>query len=59
MTEHVFFIMNIIGLIAFAITGAIKAVREELDLFGITVLGIMTALGEFCFVWGMACCYSS
>jgi len=45
MTEHVFFIMNIIGLIAFAITGAIKAVREELDLFGITVLGIMTALG--------------
>ncbi len=45
MTEHVFFFMNIIGLIAFAITGAIKAVREELDLFGITVLGIMTALG--------------
>ncbi|NPA52849.1 MAG: trimeric intracellular cation channel family protein [Aquificae bacterium] len=37
--------MNIIGLVAFAITGAIKSIRENLDLFGITTLGIMTALG--------------
>ncbi len=45
MTNEVFLLMNIVGLIAFAVTGAIKAIRENLDLFGITVLGIMTALG--------------
>ncbi len=45
MSNEVFFLMNIIGLIAFAVTGSIKAIRENLDLFGITVLGIMTALG--------------
>ncbi|WP_457639259.1 trimeric intracellular cation channel family protein [Persephonella sp.] len=37
--------MNIIGLVAFAVVGSFKALREGLDLFGITVLGIMTALG--------------
>jgi uncharacterized membrane protein YeiH len=37
--------MNIIGLIAFAIVGSFKAIKEKLDLFGITVLGTMTALG--------------
>ena len=37
--------MNIIGIIAFAITGALKAIEEKLDLLGITVLGILTALG--------------
>jgi len=41
----VFSIMNIIGLIAFAVVGSFKAIKEGLDLFGITVLGTMTALG--------------
>ncbi|MCX7738631.1 MAG: trimeric intracellular cation channel family protein [Hydrogenothermaceae bacterium] len=44
-TEDIFHIMNIIGLLAFAITGSIKAIKEGLDLLGITVLGVMTALG--------------
>lgn len=43
--EDIFLLMNIIGLIAFAVTGSIKAIREGLDLLGITVLGVMTALG--------------
>lgn len=43
--EDIFNIMNIIGLIAFAITGSMKAIEDKLDLLGITVLGIMTALG--------------
>jgi uncharacterized membrane protein YeiH len=46
--EHgqvIFYIMNIIGLIAFAITGSLKAIENKLDLLGITVLGVMTALG--------------
>ncbi|WP_029521195.1 trimeric intracellular cation channel family protein [Persephonella sp. IF05-L8] len=37
--------MNMIGLIAFAVMGSFKALREGLDLFGITVLGVLTALG--------------
>lgn len=41
----VFEIMNIIGLIAFAITGSLKAIEEKLDLLGIVVLGTITALG--------------
>lgn len=44
-TEDVFHLMNIVGLLAFAITGSMKAIKEGLDLFGITVLGVMTALG--------------
>lgn len=45
MEFSIFQIMNIIGIIAFAITGALKAIEEKLDLLGITVLGILTALG--------------
>ncbi len=41
----IFYIMNIIGLVAFAVAGSFKAIREGLDLFGITVLGTITALG--------------
>jgi len=41
----IFVVMNIIGLIAFAVAGSIKAIKEGLDLFGITVLGVLTALG--------------
>ncbi|WP_029522328.1 trimeric intracellular cation channel family protein [Persephonella sp. KM09-Lau-8] len=37
--------MNMIGLVAFAVMGSFKALREGLDLFGITVLGVLTALG--------------
>ncbi|EEP61201.1 membrane protein [Sulfurihydrogenibium yellowstonense SS-5] len=43
--KEIFFIMNIIGLVAFAVTGSLKAIKEGLDLLGITVLGVMTALG--------------
>ncbi len=45
MINEIFTIMNIIGLVAFAMVGSFKALREGLDLFGITVLGVMTALG--------------
>jgi len=45
VTNEAFLIMNIVGLLAFAVVGSLKAIREGLDLFGITVLGTMTALG--------------
>ncbi|WP_090382980.1 trimeric intracellular cation channel family protein [Natronobacterium texcoconense] len=35
--------MNTIGLVAFALVGAAKAIRERFDLFGITVVGLATA----------------
>jgi len=36
-------VVNTIGLIAFALVGSAKAIREEFDLFGITVVGLAMA----------------
>lgn len=41
--ENPFAIANAIGLVAFALVGAAKAIREEFDLFGITVVGLAMA----------------
>lgn len=41
----IFFIIEVIGTIAFASSGAMVAVRKRLDLFGIIVLGVITAVG--------------
>ncbi|MGM0371781.1 MAG: trimeric intracellular cation channel family protein [Halobacteriota archaeon] len=35
-----FAVMNTIGLVAFALVGASKAIREEFDVFGITIVGL-------------------
>ncbi|MFB6200694.1 MAG: trimeric intracellular cation channel family protein [Halorhabdus sp.] len=37
--------MNTIGLVAFALVGAAKGIREEFDVFGIGVVGLVTAFG--------------
>lgn len=37
--------MNAVGLVAFAAVGALKGREAELDLFGVVVLGFLTALG--------------
>ena len=37
--------MNAVGLVAFAVVGALKATDADLDLLGVTVLGVLTALG--------------
>lgn len=37
--------MNAIGLVAFAVVGALKGADADLDLFGVGVLGMATALG--------------
>lgn len=42
---QVFSFINIIGIVSFAISGSLKAIKEGLDLLGIAVLGISTALG--------------
>ena len=43
--DKVFFIFEIIGTVAFAITGVITATEKKLDIFGAVVLGTVTAVG--------------
>lgn len=43
--DILFFIVEIIGTIAFAISGAMIAIERELDLFGVCFLGVITAIG--------------
>ena len=38
-------VFSVIGTIAFAISGAIVAMEEEYDLFGVYILGVVTAFG--------------
>lgn len=37
--------MNVVGLLAFAVAGSLKAADAGLDVFGVAVLGVLTALG--------------
>lgn len=38
-------ILELIGVIAFAITGALSAIEREMDIFGILVMALITAIG--------------
>lgn len=44
-TEQLIFIIEIIGTIAFAISGAMVAIKKEMDVLGVVFLGIITAVG--------------
>ena len=41
----VFFIIEMIGTAAFACSGGMVAIKKHLDLLGIIVLGVTTAVG--------------
>lgn len=43
--QSIFFFLEHAGVIAFSISGAMIAIDEELDLFGVLFLAIITALG--------------
>jgi uncharacterized membrane protein YeiH len=43
--DPVFTAMNVVGLVAFATVGGLKGADADLDLFGVAVLGVLTALG--------------
>lgn len=46
MTEFsLFFILDLLGTIAFAISGALSAMNRRLDLFGIFIIAFVTAIG--------------
>lgn len=41
----IYFILEILGTIAFAISGAMTGIRAKMDILGVSVLGITTAVG--------------
>ncbi len=43
--QSVVFVAELIGVLAFAIAGALKAIERDMDIFGILVLALITALG--------------
>ena len=44
-SDIIIFIMELVGTIAFASSGALLAMRKEMDVFGVCVLGVSTAVG--------------
>lgn len=45
MTETVLLVLEIIGTIAFAVSGAFVAIQKNLDVFGVVFVGCITAVG--------------
>lgn len=45
VTEISLFVLEIIGTIAFTISGAFAAIKARLDVFGVAFIGIITAVG--------------
>ena len=43
--DSIIFFMEILGTIAFAASGAMVGIRKQMDIFGICVLGVVTAVG--------------
>ncbi len=44
-SDMIIFIMEIVGTIAFASSGAMTGIQKKMDLFGVNVLGVTTAVG--------------
>lgn len=45
LENALFWVANAVGLVAFALVGASKAIREGFDPFGVSVVGLVTAFG--------------
>ena len=45
MSGILVFVLELIGTAAFAVSGAIVGIKKQMDLFGVIVLGICTAVG--------------
>lgn len=43
--DKLFFVLEIIGTVAFAASGAMVAIRKGMDIFGVIILGLTTAVG--------------
>lgn len=49
MNEFIMTAMEIIGTIAFSISGALIGVSYGLDIFGVVFLGVITSVGGGCY----------
>ena len=45
MSETIYFVMELIGTVAFSISGALVAIDKKMDVFGVICLGITTSVG--------------
>ena len=45
ISDVLIFVLEMIGTVAFASSGALTGIRKNMDIFGICVLGITTAVG--------------
>lgn len=45
ISAHIIFFLELIGTIAFAASGAMTGIRRDMDVFGVCVLGVITAVG--------------
>ena len=45
MTQIVLLVFELIGTVAFAVSGAMTALKKQMDIFGIATLGLITAVG--------------
>lgn len=45
MFDTVYFILEIIGTVAFSISGSVVALKKNMDIFGVMTLGLCTACG--------------
>ena len=45
MAKELLLIFELIGTVAFAVSGAMVGLSKKMDIFGVTVLGIITAVG--------------
>lgn len=45
LNEFILYLAEIIGIVAFSGTGALMAIDKKLDIFGVIILGVITALG--------------
>ena len=44
-------ILEIVGTVSFALSGAMTGLKKNMDIFGVCVLGVTTAVGGIC-CWG-------
>ena len=43
--DNVIYVLEIVGVIAFAVSGAAVGLKKEMDIFGVCILGVTTACG--------------
>ncbi len=43
--QYLFFVLELIGVAAFAVSGAMVSVQKNMDIFGVVLLGLLTAFG--------------